>query len=345
METHPGPAMGHRSLLRRASKSCLGGFKKVFSTGSDRHDDFLAISKASTKSFKFSFKTTSLWKRTAPEEDEKTCKPKPNNTDTTPEESRRIKDPELRRQAYPQGQSHLFRRLPPEIREQIYKEFWVACGVERHAFLEDGNMRYSPCVTDHEAPDERQLGLARDFRKAPQVQWHPEWFLRMQSPWCNHWRCEELWEDIKEGRKVDLNAGQNQAFMSLLVSCKRVYDESIDSFRESRILNITNGHTLQRLLKYPRPRYVSAARTINISLREDSGNWLYLNGGSIWRTLAAKETKATKVYVWLDAECPLTRRLLTEFRELYTGIPAEIAPKLTIDFPCDAEDGLCPAIS
>lgn len=117
------------------------------------------------------------------------------------------------------------------------------------------------------------------------------------------------------------------------------YDESIDSFCESRILNITNGHTLQRLLKYPRPRYVSSARTINISLREDSGNWLYLNGGSIWHTLAAKETKATKVYVWLDAECPLTRRLLTEFRELYTGVPAEIAPKLTIDFPCDAEDG------
>lgn len=227
METHPGPVMGHRSLFRRASKSCLGGFKKVFSTRSDRHDDFLTISKTPTKSFKFSFKTSSLWKRTTPEEGEKTCKPKPNNTDTTPEETPRIKDPELRRQAYPQGQSHLFRRLPPEIREQIYKEFWVACGVERHAFLEDGNMRYSPCVTDHEAPDERQLGLARDFKKAPQVQWHPEWFLRMQSPWCNHWRCEELWEDIKEGRKVDLNDGQNQAFMSLLVSCKRVYVHSL----------------------------------------------------------------------------------------------------------------------
>ncbi|KAK1837910.1 hypothetical protein CCHR01_19468 [Colletotrichum chrysophilum] len=162
------------------------------------------------------------------------------------------------------GTSHLFRRLPPEIREQIYKEFWIACGLERHAFIEDGVTRYSPCVTNHEAPDERRLGLARGFAKSP-----------------------------------------------------------------------------ERVLKYPRPRYVSDARTINISLRENSGNWLYLNGGSVWHTLAAKDTNASRVYVWLDAECPLTRRLLPEFRALWEGAPAEIAPKLTVDFPCDAEDGFC----
>ncbi|KAK1467808.1 hypothetical protein CTAM01_16994 [Colletotrichum tamarilloi] len=67
--------------------------------------------------------------------------------------------------------------------------------------------------------------------------------------------------------------------MSLLVSCKRVYDESIEFFRESRIINTT------------------------------------------------------------PAECPLTRRLLPEFRALWEGIPAEIAPKLTVDFPCDVKDG------
>ncbi|KAE9567460.1 hypothetical protein CGMCC3_g16440 [Colletotrichum fructicola] len=45
--------------------------------------------------------------------------------------------------------------------------------------------------------------------------------------------------------------------------------------------------------------------------------------------------------VCLDAECPLTRRLLPKFRALWEGAPAEIAPKLTVDFPCDAEDGFC----
>ncbi|KAF9874982.1 hypothetical protein CkaCkLH20_07676 [Colletotrichum karsti] len=161
----------------------------------------------------------------------------------------------------------------------------------------------------------------------------------MESKWCNHWRCEELWEDIQDEIEVDYNHGQDQGFMALLLSCKRIYDESIDSFRKNKIINITNGPTLQRLIKYPRPRYLTEARVINISLREDSGNWLYLNGGNIWHILSEPEMKADRVYLWLDAECPVTRRLLPEFRALYSSIREPVAPKLTIDFPCDAEDG------
>lgn len=116
-------------------------------------------------------------------------------------------------------------------------------------------------------------------------------------------------------------------------------DESIGSFRDCRVINIINGPTLQRIIKYPRPRYFTHAHVINISLREDSGNWLYLNGACMWLILSEPATTAEKVYLWLDAECPVTRRLLPEFRDLYTCIPESVAPRLTIDFPCDADDG------
>ncbi|GKT84326.1 hypothetical protein Ct61P_02176 [Colletotrichum tofieldiae] len=71
----------------------------------------------------------------------------------------------------------------------------------------------------------------------------------------------------------------------------------------------------------------------------DSGNYLYLNGASLWHILSEQDFKVSRVYLWLDAECPVTRRLLTEFRELVNCIPSSMAPRLTIDFPCDAEDG------
>ncbi|KAI3547801.1 hypothetical protein CSPX01_03378 [Colletotrichum filicis] len=194
---------------------------------------------------------------------------------------------------------------------------------------------------NHEAPDERQIGVAKDFQKSSstaEVQPHPKWFKRMTSPWCNHWKCERLWEDIRDGREVDGN--KKQAYMSLLLSCKRIYDESIESFREAKTLTITDGQTLHRILRWPRPRYLHQARRLNISLRHDSGNFLYLNGASMWHILSEQEScQAESIYLWLDADCPVTRRLLPEFRELYNCVPPSVAARLTIDFPCDAEDG------
>ncbi|KAL2882237.1 hypothetical protein SGCOL_002506 [Colletotrichum sp. CLE4] len=249
--------------------------------------------------------------------------------------------PRAPRKEHHQGQSTFFRQLPPEIRNQIYRHFWVSAGVERHAFLRNRKLLFSPCITDHEAPDERQIGVAKDFEKSSstaEVQPHPKWFKRMTSPWCNHWKCERLWEDIRDGREVDGN--KTQAYMSLLLSCKRIYNESIESFREAKTLTITDGQTLHRILRWPRPKYLHQARRLNISLRHDSGNFLYLNGASMWHILSEQDScVAESIYLWLDAECPVTRRLLPEFRELFNCVPASVAARLTVDFPCDAEDG------
>ncbi|GKT79753.1 hypothetical protein ColTof4_12176 [Colletotrichum tofieldiae] len=237
-------------------------------------------------------------------------------------------------------QFHYFPRLPAEIRHQIYREFWVVAGVERHLFLHNRKLMHSPCITDHTAPDERQIGVAKAFATScsdAEVQPHPEWYKRMTSKWCNHWKCERLWEDVRDGKEID--AHKTASYMSLLLSCKWIYGECHETFKEYKTVTITDGQTLQRVFHCPRPSYLYEATYINISLRGDSGNYLYLNGASLWHILSEQDFKVSRVYLWLDAECPVTRRLLTEFRELVNCIPSSMAPRLTIDFPCDAEDG------
>ncbi|TDZ65201.1 hypothetical protein CTRI78_v003569 [Colletotrichum trifolii] len=310
--------MSQRGLFRRASERFLRKFSKEKCVADDG-------SVSSRNSRWTSTRWTCFKPRTKVVEQELTPVEEPIPEDSQPD--------------YHQSKSNFFQKLPPEVRDQIYQEFWNVTGVKRHVFLVNRQLKYSPCITSHEAPDDRQVGIARDFAPYPSVQELPKWFDRLISPWCNHWRCGELWEDIQAGRETDYNRGQEQAFMSLLLSCKKVYDESIESFRESKVLNITDRNTLQRLIRPSRPRYFTEARYINISLRDDTGNWLYLNGGSLWYILGEVEIAARRIYLWLDAECPITRRLLPEFRDLYVHIPDSVAPRLVVDFPCDAGVG------
>ncbi|KAF6810740.1 hypothetical protein CPLU01_15252 [Colletotrichum plurivorum] len=325
--------MDQPGLIRRASRKALSKLRRSLSrdTWSTR-DDQSSISQRSGRS-SFSTLASSLFTTTttiAEHDDE--YKPADEPISEDPE---RESPPD-----YHQGQSVFFRKLPPEIRDQIYREYFVASGVERHVFLIKARIHFSPCVTRHDAPDERQVGLARDFEgSGEEVQYHPEWFDRLQSTWCNHWRCEKLWQDIQAGREVDYNRGTNQGFMGLLLSCKRMYEESVEHFRESKVLNITDGPTFQRIIKSPRPSYLQGARYINLSLRRDSGSWLYLNSVAVWHIIRESGMGVRRLYIWLDAECPLTRRLLTEFRELYNNLPDDLADRVVIDFPCDAEDG------
>ncbi|KAK0382326.1 hypothetical protein CLIM01_00298 [Colletotrichum limetticola] len=357
--TNLDEAMDQPSLLHRASQKCLRVLRKASMREKSRPDDKSSTSGrslASKSSFRSSFSTSSLFTTKTIEEDRMTldrpiaeepireevsCDGSNLNENPADEEFMQQASSNAPRKEHHQGQSTFFRQLPPEIRHQIYRHFWVSAGVERHAFLRNRKLLFSPCITDHEAPDERQIGVAKDFQKSSstaEVQPHPKWFKRMTSPWCNHWKCERLWEDIRDGREVDGN--KKQAYMSLLLSCKRIYDESIESFREAKTLTITDGQTLHRILRWPRPKYLHQARRLNISLRHDSGNFLYLNGASMWHILSEQEScQAESIYLWLDADCPVTRRLLPEFRELYNCVPPSIAARLTIDFPCDAEDG------
>ncbi|OLN86957.1 hypothetical protein CCHL11_04520 [Colletotrichum chlorophyti] len=318
--------MSRPNIVRRTSRRWLMGLRRTLSGDKTHKDDGSSISGKSER--RSSFSTTSLFTAKTVEDEEHTIL-----EDAIPE------DPEPETDLYCQWQSQLFRRLPFEIRAQIYTEVWVASGVERHALIHNRRLTYSPCITDHEAPDDRQIGVAKDWdwSKDSDVQSHPIWFKRMTSKWCNHWKCERLWEDIRDGREVDFH--RTHSYLSLLLSCKRIYDESKDSFQQHKTLIITDGLTLHRVLKWPRPRHFMEATYIKLALREESGNFLYLNGASLWHILAESDLKVEGIHLWLDAECPVTRRLLTEFRELYNCVPDSLTQKLTISFPCEADDG------
>ncbi|KAK1975082.1 hypothetical protein LZ30DRAFT_786532 [Colletotrichum cereale] len=322
--------MARSESLQRVSHRYMKHLRRKLSVRKTRQDDKSSGSRRSSLSwFSFSFSTSPLFTTKHVKTDKSTF-----DDEAIPE------TPADHTPAQQAGQFHYFSQLPLEIREQIYREFWAVAGVKRHVFLHNGKTTYSPCITDHTAPDERQIGVAKAFEESgsdAEVQPHPEWYKRMTSKWCNHWRCERLWEDVRDGKKID--AHKTQSYMSLLLSCKWIYEECHETLKEYKTLTVTDGNTLQRLFHGPRVDYLYEATYINISLREDSGNWLYLNGASMWHMLSERGCKMTRVYLWLDAECPVTRRLLSEYRDLFNCVPPAMASRLTVDLPCDPDDG------
>ncbi|KAJ0165199.1 hypothetical protein CTA2_12046 [Colletotrichum tanaceti] len=341
------------SLMQRASQKCRRGLRRTFSSGKTRpadhdrdhdhdHDhsgsgsgngsgnggdnggDKPGVSGRWRASWS-SFSTAFLPAKRASKEDKPTA----------------VQDVNVIPERVPAVAYFPFSQLPHEIRHQIYRDYWVVSGVSRHAFLHHGKLVHSPCITDHAAPDERQAGVARAFAASgskAEVQPHPLWAKRMASKWCNHWRCEELWQDIQDGK--DFDAHKTLSYRSLLLSCRWIYAECHPTLKEHQSITVTDGQALHRLLYSPRASYLGQAAALNISLREDSGNYLYLNASNIWVALLDDDfDPAARFYLWLDAECPLTRRLLTEFRKILSNVPDALAPRLTVDFPCDARDG------
>ncbi|KAK2031030.1 hypothetical protein LX32DRAFT_637537 [Colletotrichum zoysiae] len=316
--------MVRSDFMKRASQRCMKHLRRKLSSRKTRQETKSSSIKRLSKGWFSSSRKLLLPKKYKGTVDDEAT-PKDSKDDTPAQQPH---------------QFHYFSKLPPEIRVQIYQEFWAVAGVKRHVFLHNYEITYSPCITDHTAPDERQIGVAKAFKESgseAEVQLHPEWYKRMTSKWCNHWRCERLWEEVRDGKKID--AHKTQSYMSLLLSCRWIYRECHWTFKEHKTLTITDGKTLQRIFQRSPIPYLYEATYINISLREDSGNWLYLNGSSMWYILSEHGCKMTRTYLWLDAECPVTRRMLTEFRDLFNKVPSAMARRLTVDLPCDAHDG------
>ncbi|KAH6693130.1 hypothetical protein EV126DRAFT_517389 [Verticillium dahliae] len=200
-----------------------------------------------------------------------------------------------------QGQSSFFRKLPLEVRQQIFAEFWQCAGLNRHVYLEDGDFRFALCETDHDSTDDAcQTGLAHDFYPQPRVQNHP--------------KC---------------------------------YIESLPSLHKSATLTITDKSTLyalfirrHRCAIHPVYAFLPRLRTLNIALRAGAPDFLYIHGPALWRALAPATLPALRrISLWLDGHEPIQRRLLPQFRDLWTRIPPSIAHKLSVSLPV-GPDGL-----
>ncbi|KAM0269628.1 hypothetical protein ACHAQH_009707 [Verticillium albo-atrum] len=238
--------------------------------------------------------------------------------------------------------------LPLEVREQIYAEFWQCTGLDRHVYLEDDDFRFALCETNHDAVDACQTGLAHDFYPEPMVQRHQKWYNRMTSSWCNHWKCEESMRQRRvPGSNVKGTRDDLHPCIPLLLSCQRMYIEALPTLHKSTTLTITDKDTLYALFirrhrrtTHPVYAFLPRLRTLNIALRAGAPDFLHIHGSALWHALSLQSLPSLRrISLWLDGHEPIQRRLLPQFRDLWTRVPAPVARKLTVSLPVGA-DGL-----
>lgn len=125
-------------------------------------------------------------------------------------------DPEsLERTAHDQRQSALL-RLPIEVRRQIYDDVFEGAGLTQHVYVKDGRYTHTECITDHDAPDERQVEMEMIFPWGDRCLNDPVWSRRLLSSWANHWRCEEA--AVKAAAE---GPPSPTAFWGMLLCCKQ----------------------------------------------------------------------------------------------------------------------------
>lgn len=108
-------------------------------------------------------------------------------------------------------------RLPIEVRQRIYDKAFEEAGLTQHIYVKEGRYAHTPCITDHDAPDERQAEIQRIYPVEETCLTNPVWSRRLLSSWVNHWRCEEAaMEAATDGSPTPT------VFMSLLLTCKQV---------------------------------------------------------------------------------------------------------------------------
>lgn len=111
----------------------------------------------------------------------------------------------------------LLLRLPIEVRRRIYDAVWEEIGLTQHVYVKDGRYTHRACITDHDAPDERQAEIRKIYPAGESWFHDPVWSRRLLSSWVNHWRCEEAAVEAVSG-----GLPASTPFLPLLLSCKRV---------------------------------------------------------------------------------------------------------------------------
>lgn len=89
--------------------------------------------------------------------------------------------------AQPQLSSSFFSKLPPEIRQQIYRELFNLYSLSWHVHTVGG--RTLPVFSCNTAPDEHDPR----YEKFQTTRGHEtmRWESRMRSPFNFHWKCAE----------------------------------------------------------------------------------------------------------------------------------------------------------
>ncbi|KAF4938575.1 hypothetical protein CGCF245_v004408 [Colletotrichum fructicola] len=175
-----------------------------------------------------------------------------------------------------QTQSAFVSCLPREVRDAVYFQLWRSCGLRQHilwhgAAEEKHFCRWS-CTTEYQVEDELQrdietmrdqLGVSLDQEIVRDRHDNaPRYCRRLQSPWMNHWLCGErafekhgisairgsstttlvCW---KTERKTTPHRPWETAYIPMLLSCKVISTECLQSMYESTTFIFTDLPTVQ----------------------------------------------------------------------------------------------------
>ncbi|KAF6823322.1 hypothetical protein CPLU01_11462 [Colletotrichum plurivorum] len=204
---------------------------------------------------------------------------------------------------HPQSQSAFFSALPLEIRRDIYRHLWRAAGPTQHVYKAGQSvlapLSHCRCVADPDAEDIREAELTRVVADIPAADQPAseedaaaaaaaqrddinEWRLRTSSPWCHHWACEEEppvlrpvedWaaeddehksENSKQKKRKPLLVKEFSPFLAVLLTCRRMYQESVDSIYDDTTFSFIGADPLSRFISTTNPDSLARITAIHL---------------------------------------------------------------------------------
>ncbi|OTB03875.1 hypothetical protein M426DRAFT_321360 [Hypoxylon sp. CI-4A] len=164
--------------------------------------------------------------------------------------------------------SPFFRNLPIEIRRMIYSLVWIGPYDHkyhtvrgRHIHFHNGHWTNTRCVMYEEDEDldqiQKNMDILHDSGKGDLVLWQ----RRLASTWgARHWRCEERLQYERQ-KSVD-----RTNFMSMMLVCKRMFPEIVESIFESHQFISNDFFSAHRFFVYNPSPYVTQIRHLDLSL-------------------------------------------------------------------------------
>ncbi|EQB55160.1 hypothetical protein CGLO_04937 [Colletotrichum gloeosporioides Cg-14] len=182
----------------------------------------------------------------------------------------------------PQIKSAFVNVLPREVRDSIYLELWRSCGLRQHILYhgepKDHHFCHWPCSIEFDVQDPLQkeleevrvrLGvpLGEDISRHSCPGIGRPYARYLQSPWMNHWPCGEVayqkhgkgalpgfgtsgFTCWKKGCSGYENNAWSNPYLSMLLLCKTVSEECLQSIYRSTTFIFTDMPTMQMFFGY-----------------------------------------------------------------------------------------------
>ncbi|OHF02133.1 hypothetical protein CORC01_02712 [Colletotrichum orchidophilum] len=263
-----------------------------------------------------------------------------------------------------QSQSSFFSALPLEIRQNIYSHLWQATGSTQHVYRSGPStlapLSHCQCIADLDAEDNREVELTRVLNTPPAAPSTTEggvgpdsaeemdainnWRFRLVSSWCNHWTCEEeppvlrefgqlsLEDEAEEekakdgskGKKRQLLVKEFSPFLAVLLTCKRMHEEAMDSIYNDTTFSLINTDAFSRFLQTTTVRSLSRIKRLHFTWRAPIETYMEpeaedviaerIKWNEVWMDAASKLPRLKELRIWAY---PYYARFPTPFEEWF----------------------------